>query len=573
MAVTRMAVAWCPDWPVVAWGVPLDEPAAVVVANRVIATSPAARADGVAVGQRRRDAQGRCPEVAILERDVDREARRFEPVAMALEALTPRVEVVGPGLLGFPTRGPSRFLGGDEALAAEMAGVVEPVLASQGARLGATVRIGIADGAFAARLAARATAARMGPVIVEPGESPAFLHDLPIGTLPGVEDLVSVLARLGLTTLGRFASLSTADVVGRFGLEGLLAHRLARGEDQHPPDLRKPAADLAVTWIFEPAAERIDRCAFAAKALADELHERLAADGLACTRVAIEAETERGDCHVRLWRDEGALSSAALAERARWQLDGWLQVKSAARVADHQKAAGIRPEPVEGVTIEELAHDYVDEGGHSGDGIARLTLIPDEVVPASGRQLGFWGGRAERADDVTRAVARLQGLLGPEAVSVPERCGGRGPGEQLRLIPAAAVDLGEPRVATEAGWVQEPWPGGVPRPAPSQVLFEPLTVSVLDGAGRPVGVTGRGEISAPPSMVVLPVPRGRPGQPARPGRPRQVTAWVGPWPADERWWDELRHRRRARLQVTLEDHSAHLLMIEGSEWWLEATYG
>ena len=61
MAGIRMAVVWCPDWPIVSWGVPLEEPAAVTVANRVVATSPAARAEGVQVGQRRRDAQSRCP--------------------------------------------------------------------------------------------------------------------------------------------------------------------------------------------------------------------------------------------------------------------------------------------------------------------------------------------------------------------------------------------------------------------------------------------------------------------------------------------------------------------------------
>lgn len=563
--VTRIAVAWCPDWPVVAWGVPLDEPAVVVVANRVVATSPAARAEGVAIGQRRRDAQGRCPDVAVLERDIDREARRFEPVAMALDALTPRVEVAGPGLVSFPTRGPSRFLGGDHAVADAMVAAIEPALAGQG-----EVRIGIADGGFAARLASRSTAARFGPVVLEPGASPAFLADLPIGTL--VESagsdpsFVDVLGRLGLTTLGHFAGLSPADVVGRFGRDGLIAHRLARGDDEHPPDLRRPAPDLAVTWMFEPPAERIDRCAFAAKALADELHETLGANGLACVRVAIEAETEAGECHVRLWRHEGALSAAALAERARWQLDGWMQVAAAARNSAVGTAA-VGTAAVRTAAARPADEATIDEGRPSSAGIVRLTLIPDEVVPASGRQLGFWGGRAERADDVTRAVARLQGLLGPEAVTVPERRGGRGPGEQIVLIPAAAVDLGEARIATTDEWVEEPWPGAVPRPTPSATWNDPPMISLVDGAGRPVGVTGRGEITASPSLLTIPSAEDR-----RRVAPRGVTAWAGPWPADERWWDPVSHRRRARLQVTLDDGSAHLLMVEGSTWFLEATY-
>lgn len=531
-----MGVVWCPDWPVVSWGVPLDEPAAVFVANRVVACSPAAREEGVVIGQRRRDAQGRCPDIAVLDRDVDREGRLFEPVAAALEALTPRIEVAGAGLVGFPTRGPSRFFGGDAALAERMVEYVQPVLAGRG-----DARVALADGIFAARLAARTTEAMSRPVVLPVGASPAFLAALPITTLEQPE-LTDVLLRLGLDTLGSFAALSAGDVVGRFGREGRQAHRLASGEDEHPPDLRRPAPDLAVTWQFEPSATRIETCAFAAKALADELHASLTADGLACVRVAIEAETDAGEQHVRLWRHEGALSAAALADRARWQLDGWLLM---ARTAGGERA-GSGPSAVG----EEAAMDA---------GIARLTLIPDEVVPASGRQLGFWGGRAERADDVTRTVARLQGLLGPEAVTVPEWRGGRGPAEQITLIPAAAVDLGEERPAASAAWITEPWPGRVPDPPPARVLIDPPLVAVVDAVGRPVVVDGRGEVSAEPAMVTI-------------DRTVGVSAWAGPWPADERWWDPLHQRRRARLQVVLDDGSAHLLMVEQQAWYLEASY-
>src|SRR5690606_3214146 len=113
----RSLVVWCPDWPVVAAGVPLDVPAAVLRANRVVACSPAARVEGVAVHQRRRDAQARCPELVVLDHDPAAEARAFEPVPAALEALTPRIEITRPGTCAFPTRGPSRYHGGDEALA------------------------------------------------------------------------------------------------------------------------------------------------------------------------------------------------------------------------------------------------------------------------------------------------------------------------------------------------------------------------------------------------------------------------------------------------------------------------
>ncbi len=553
MAGTRMVAVWCPDWPVVAWGVPPTEPVAVLVANRVVATSAPARADGVAVGQRRREAQGRCPELALLDRDEGREARLFEPVVAALDAITPRIEITGPGLVGFPARGPSRFFGGDRPMADAVAECVAPVMPRIGGSR-AVSRVAVADGVFTARLAARSRPrydgggdrryedgedkgagsgdcrpglGRREPVIIEPGESARFLAPLSIANLD-MPELTEVLVRLGIDTLGRLAALSTADVIGRFGRHGQLAHRLARGEDDHPPDLRQPAADLAVTWTFEPPAERIEQCAFVIKTLADELLNALGVRGLSCTRVAIEAETETGERHLRLWRHQGSLSSAAVADRARWQLDGWLN-----------QAEHARPR----------------------SGIARLTIVPDEVVAATGRQLGLWGGVGHRADEVTRVVARLQAMLGADAVCVPEYRGGLTASEQVRPVPAAAVDLTEPRLAARPDWVTQPWPGRIPPPSPIKVHPDPVPVEVTDDRTRPVGVSGRGELTAAPSRLRIDS-----------GPVRAVTAWAGPWPAEQRWWDPLTRRRRARLQVVTDDGSAHLLMVEYGQWFVEATY-
>lgn len=110
----RMLSLWCPDWAVVAWGVPSDQPSVVLAANRVVAANQAARRDGVAIGLRRREAQARCPEVRLLDRDPAREARAFEPVVRALGAVTPRIELHRPGRASFPAGPPARHLGGDE---------------------------------------------------------------------------------------------------------------------------------------------------------------------------------------------------------------------------------------------------------------------------------------------------------------------------------------------------------------------------------------------------------------------------------------------------------------------------
>ncbi len=529
--MTCQLVAWYPDWPVVAAGCHPEVPAAVVRANRVMAVTAAGRAEGIRTGLRRREAQGRCPELEIVPADTGRDARQWEPAMVALEKLTPAVEILAPGAAALATRGPSRYFGGDEALGARVADEVDRVVGQPGCR------VGVADGRFAARLAARAANPAGGPVtVVPPGCSSAWLAPLPVTALGlEFEALSDLLVRLGIRTLGDLAALPGPSVLGRFGRMGARARNLAKGHDERLLAARPPPPDLAVTAELDPPAERIDTAAFVAKALADELQDRLAARGLACTMVAIEAETEHGEQLIRRWRHEGALTAAALADRARWQLDGWL--------------AG--------------------EGRPSG-GLTWLRLAPEEVRPDDGRQLRFWGGEAGSDSRAARALARVQGMLGPEEVLTAVPAGGRTPAEQVRLVPWGD-ERGEPgeRVAGVAVRPRRdgrrspeapPWPGRLVDPSPAVVYPLPLPVEVRDQDGIPVGVSGRGMISAPPDSVTF-----------AGGRAQSVVGWAGPWPVEERWWDA-GGRRKALLQVVLVDGTAHLLAREGGQWRAEAAY-
>ncbi|MGH9024703.1 MAG: DNA polymerase Y family protein, partial [Acidimicrobiia bacterium] len=351
---TRTFCLLCADWPVTVArrDAPTlaGAPVAVVEAGErgqvVRANSAEARAEGVAVGQRRREAEAHCPGLAVVETDLQAEARAFEGVARAVELIAPRLMLEEPGRLTFPTRGPARYFGGDGALA-------DRVLAVARDNGAVDARGGIADGAFAATLAALG-ASPDGSHIVTPGGSASFLSPLSVNAF-GDPEFADLLARLGLRTLGAFAALPAPAVLARFGADGRRAHRLAAGLDEHPTAPAPPPPELAETLELDPPATRVDEVAFAAKALADMLLERLAGRGLACTRVVVEAETEHGEHRARAWRHEG-LDAAGLATRVRWQLDGWV----------------------------------TETGGLSG-ALTLLRLVPDEVVPAGGRQLGFWG--------------------------------------------------------------------------------------------------------------------------------------------------------------------------------------
>jgi protein ImuB len=464
------------------------------------------------------------------------EARAFEQVVSAVQEFCPRVEVLWPGSCAIGARGPARYFGGEEELARKITEAIT--------RLGFGCRAGIADGLFAAQLAARAgppgTIAAPG-TIVAPGGTAAFLAPHPVADL-GSPELGDLLPRLGIATLGEFAALPAAQAANRFGTEGARAHRLARGLDPRPLATRPPSADLSAQLEFDPPAAQSEPVVFAAKALADQMHSRLAACGLACVRVQVQAVWEDGRQSTRLWRHDGLLSALAVAERVRWQLDGWRSGQADEADPGRQGAQGSRPG-----RGEETA-DVVSAGG-----ITLLRLVPDQLVRDEGRQLGLWGD-AVVSDRVARAAVRVQAMLGHGAVTRPVLAGGRSPAEQVMLVP-----FGDARTPPlPAG---RPWPGRIPAPAPATVHPVALPARVTGDSGATVTVTGRAQVSAFPAWLS-----------AGGGEPLAVTSWAGPWPVTERWWDPASARRVARFQLVTEDGSAWLAVVQDGGWLIEASY-
>jgi protein ImuB len=527
----RVLVVWCPGWP---------------EAGQETGTA----GDDAGPGGRAAPGAGqRAPE--------------FGQVVSVVEEFCPRVEVLRPGACAIGVRGPARYFGGEGALAAKI------IDAAAGG--GVACRVGIADGLFAARLAAehappawRDRDARAAPAaspvhpgaatLVAPGRARAFLAPFPVSVLdgPDAEDLAGLLPRLGIGTLGKFASLPAADVANRFGAAGVIAHRLARGQDPRPLAPRPPAADLSVSAGFDPPARQAEPVVFAAKALAERMHNGLAARGLACVRVQVQAVWEDGRQITRLWRHDGLLSALAVAERVRWQLAAWRPGQPGPSPLPAPPAAGQRPAaqiPAPRKAAEQAADSYPG-------GIALLRLIPDQLVRDQGRQLGLWGD-AVVTDRVARAAVRVQAMLGHDAVTRPVLAGGRSPDEQVTLVPYGG---GGDRMLPPGG-PGEPWPGRIPPPSPATVYPSPLPARIADGSGATVAVSGRGLVSAPPARM------------SADGAPwLAVTAWAGPWPVTERWWHPHAARRRARFQLVTEDGTAWLVAVQEGSWLIEARY-
>ena len=199
------------------------------------------------------------------------------------------------------------------------------------------------------------------------------------------------------------------------------------------------------------------------------------------------------------WRHEGALTPATLVD--------------AGALAARRLVARPTPSPA---------------------GITRLTLAPDDLGPATGRQLGFWGGDPAAADRAGRALARVQGMLGPDAV-VTAVAG--------RWAHARSSGSAGCRGASRATTRPEPAPprrgrARCPGPAPARVFDPPVPAELVDADGAPVAVSGRGEPSAPPAglrCAALPdggrtaggVERAVGPRPALVGRPPPARALAG----------------------------------------------
>ncbi|MGC4934152.1 DNA polymerase Y family protein [Gordonia sp. DT30] len=521
----RVLALWCPDWPATAAAAHADlpprHPVAVLHANRVIACSAPARTAGVRRGMRKRQAQSVCPEMTVVAADEHRDGRLFEPVAATVTDLVPAMEVLRPGLVVLRLTGAARVFGGEEILAEEL---IDRVSAC-----GVESQVGIADELFTAVLAARS-----GQCVPSGGDR-EHLAARPIADLavepsmcgPERTELVALLRRLGVNTIGAFAALGAADVATRFDADAITAHRQATGQPGRPPSTQTLPEDLAIEYLCDPTIDRIDAAAFAGRRIAELLHRRLVDASVACTKLTVEAITERGQRHSRTWRCAQPLTPATTADRIRWQLEGWM-------TSGRTRGSGdTRPDSP----------------------IATLRLDPVEVVDAGKLQHALSGaglpGDTELSERARRSMERVQGLLGGDAVRIPVLSGGRGPAEQISMI-----TLGEDPVPERDP--DAPWPGRLPQPAPAMTSDAP--VEVIDPAGDPVRVTPRGAFTAEPTTVRMP-------EPSRQGW--EVRWWAGPWPVGlETGPDAI----SARAQVLLDDSRALLLCYRSGGWVVEGVY-
>lgn len=525
MTPARSMVVWVPDWAARAAAAAsddapsFDEPLAVVGGGAVQAVSPAARAEGVRVGQRRRDAQARCPRLVVVDADPVREHRVFAPVIARLEELAPGVQLLAPGLCVLQAKGPARYYGGEAAAATVLAGgaldaLPAAALEAGGAGVEAAVRVGVGDGPFTAEQAAREGTSGAAPVrLIPPDAGAAFLSALPVTVLDGAggDALASLFARLGVHTLGQVAAIDPQRLVERFGPRGARLHALSSGRDLQQVTPRTPPPEFDRVVEFEPPVELADQVAFGVRVPAEQFTAGLGAQRLVCTALRVQIAGERGEQSERVWLHPAAFDAAAVVDRVRWQL------------AEQRLSSAV----------------------------VRVRIVPETVDDAAHHTAVLFGSGPD--DRVHHAFSRVQAMLGHRGVLTPALGGGRWLQERQVLVPWG--DKAAPPQPRD-----RPWPGSLPDPLPATVFAAPVPVAVVDGDGDMVAVDGRGAVTAEPVVFV------------ESGRSRRITGWAGPWPVIERGWDPVRARLAHRFQIVDASGAAWLLVCEAGGWQAEGRY-
>ena len=557
-APKRLAVLRCLDWSAVVAAKNSTTPCAVIHAQRVISRTPAAMRYGVQVGMRRRHAQALCPDIEIVAHQPSRDRTAFDAVVRVVNELVPLIEVSEPGLIVFAARGPSRYMGGDGPMASKIVEALKTSVADS--RLAALlVGVGVADSRLAAQIASHASAMASSsanlfvPYVVEPDKTNEWLAPQSVRVLGEFASInretISLLERLGLNTLHDVCALSESVLAGRFGELGVELHRLSRGDEQYPlAVVPHPPEHLCIEKFDEPVSDQ-QIIINSVQRMAVAFTEYYSVHGSVCVRIVISFESEAGKRSERLWYRPQGLTTSAIIENAKWQLEAWLA---------SQLAADISGDP-ESHALENYALE--------NHGLVRVQLIADEVRTDTAQQLRLWGGSTQTDETATQAIGRLSELLGSSAVQVAKWQGGRDVLDSYELVSAThAQTIGS--ASSHEQISAQKWRGALPNPSPSVVYSEPIQVQINDQFGKLLSVSARHELSASPVSVII-------------GSTHyKVNSWAGPWPVEERWWDSARSRRLVRLQLVCEKITADsvpqilamLAILEHGEWTVAAIY-
>jgi len=181
-------------------------------------------------------------------------------------------------------------------------------IARQAAKLGLKANVAAAQNPDVAIHAARCFT---GVTVIAPGKEAKRLGDLPLealdSTLARVEadraaEILETLGLWGIRSFREFAALPEAGVSERLGPEGVRLQKLARGENERPLLLSKPAPGFEKSIELDDPIELLEPLSFILARLLNQLCANLQAHGLAVDELRLRLKLEDKTEHERAIR-------------------------------------------------------------------------------------------------------------------------------------------------------------------------------------------------------------------------------------------------------------------------------
>ncbi|MBD3233761.1 MAG: hypothetical protein GF315_08560 [candidate division Zixibacteria bacterium] len=176
---------------------------------------------GILVGMSVAQAKMIFPELRIESRDLGLEKEESETIYNSLVGYSPRIEVEQPGIYFADIHGLKGLFGDEQELASKISETIRS--------LSYPVRIGIANDKTVARIAAASTTDYTINAVRD-NESGNFVGNLPINYLKLPGHVLETVKDLGLYSLDQIRNFNQNELTTRFGREGLIPYKLAKGD-------------------------------------------------------------------------------------------------------------------------------------------------------------------------------------------------------------------------------------------------------------------------------------------------------------------------------------------------------
>ena len=221
-------------------------------------------------GMRSNEARAVCSRLILRQYDKSLYMHSQKELLAELIDFSPRVSAIQVGTFLLDAGG-RKHLGGESRMCRSILRFVSTRGFTDGV-------VGVADSAFAAKVAAHHKSKRW--YIVSSGSDREFLSKRSISYLPITPELRDTLSGLGIKEMGQFLQLSAAEILQRFGNDGLRAFELASGIDHRQPMLPRKEKLFESSLDIGGPIESLNDALFMIKAMLVKLTSALEKEGL-----------------------------------------------------------------------------------------------------------------------------------------------------------------------------------------------------------------------------------------------------------------------------------------------------